>query len=210
LFSSRPLVVLRGLTGSGKTDVLHELRPLGVQVLDLEGLAGHRGSAFGGLGLPPQPTHHEFQRRLADAWHAFATDRVVVCEQEAAYLGSVSIPDALQRRIADAPWIELVATFDARVARTLHLHAGVSRDELVAAVGRLAARLGADAAVRAQASITGGDLRAAVAMLLPYYDAAYTHQLARLSAPIGVIDVADVPDAAARVARILGDCGHAG
>ncbi|MFN7899561.1 MAG: tRNA 2-selenouridine(34) synthase MnmH, partial [Synechococcaceae cyanobacterium] len=67
-----PLRLLGGRTGTGKTALLLALRQRGVAVLDLEGLAHHRGSSFGGLGLPPQPSSEHYENRLATGLQAMA------------------------------------------------------------------------------------------------------------------------------------------
>lgn len=200
----RGLVVLRGPTGVGKTDVLRALAGAGAQVLDLEALAGHRGSAFGGLGLPPQPSHAAFQARLAAACAALDPARAAVCEDEAAYLGSVGVPLALQALLRDAPWIELSAPIAARIARTRALHADVPDDALVAAADRLGRRLGADAVRAVQAHIRAGDRDAAISALLLYYDRAYAHRRTQVAhPPRAAVDAASIPDAAAAIARAI-------
>ena len=75
------LVLIEGRTGSGKTEVLQRLPTLGVQVLDLEALAGHRGSVFGGLGAP-QPSQKMFESRLLGALEALDPARPIVVEAE--------------------------------------------------------------------------------------------------------------------------------
>lgn len=199
------LVVLRGPTGVGKTDVLRALVGAGVQGLDLEALAGHRGSAFGGLGLPAQPSHAAFQARLAAACAALDPARPVVCEDEAAYLGSVGVPPALQHRLRDAPWIELAAPLATRIARTRALHAGVGDDALVAAAERLRRRLGAAEVEAVQARVRAGDRDGAIAALLPYYDRAYAHRRAGVAhPPLARIDAGSIADAAGAIARLIG------
>ena len=64
---SYPFVVIGGYTGSGKSEILRELSKIGEQVIDLESLANHKGSAFGGLMMPPQPTTEQFQNDLFEA-----------------------------------------------------------------------------------------------------------------------------------------------
>ena len=81
----RNVITLSGLSGSGKTQILLALRDAGEQVLDLEGLANHRGSAFGGIGLPPQPTVEQFENELFLEWRSFDRDRPVWIESESQF-----------------------------------------------------------------------------------------------------------------------------
>jgi tRNA 2-selenouridine synthase len=62
-----PIQILGGYTGSGKTEVLKALAKKSECVIDLEGLAGHKGSAFGNMGLPAQPSQEMFENKLAQA-----------------------------------------------------------------------------------------------------------------------------------------------
>ena len=196
----RALVVLRGPTGAGKTAVLAALAARGAQVLDLEALAGHRGSAFGGLGLPAQPSHDEFQRLVAARWRACVADRVVLCEHESRYLGSVGLPDALELRIVAAAWLDLVATDAERVARIVAGYAAITTDELYGAVRRLRTRLGTRAARTVEVALRDGRRDDSVRALLPYYDRAYAHQRAELGPPLATIAA---PDDDARAAAVL-------
>lgn len=98
----RPLRVLGGLTGSGKTEVLHALRDRGEQVVDLEGRANHRGSVFGGLGRGDQPTQQQFENDLALQWRALAPHRPVWIEDESRRIGDVGVPGALFNQMQQA------------------------------------------------------------------------------------------------------------
>ena len=69
----RRVIILGGLTGSGKTRLLIELHRAGEQIIDLERLASHRGSAFGGINEPPQPTVEQFENDLFDQWRVLDT-----------------------------------------------------------------------------------------------------------------------------------------
>jgi tRNA 2-selenouridine synthase len=87
--------VLAGLTGCGKTRLLHALEREGNQVLDLEGLAAHRGSLLGAVPGEPQPSQKTFDSRLLDKLRAFDAARPVWVEAESKKVGNVQLPPAL-------------------------------------------------------------------------------------------------------------------
>jgi len=101
------LVLLDGNTGSGKTELLTRLADRGLQILDLEGLAGHRGSLFGGLAGRPQPSQKLFESRLLLALEALDSARPVVVEAESSKIGDRMVPPSLWRVMQSAPRIEL-------------------------------------------------------------------------------------------------------
>jgi tRNA 2-selenouridine synthase len=145
-------------------------------VLDLEALASHRGSAFGGIGLPPQPSHAQFQEAVRAGLEDADPDRVLWVEDEGPFIGSVGVPLELQRAIAAAPVIELGAPFPVRVDRLTATYGAADPDVLVAALERSRRRLGTPSAERATWLVRRGDVRGAVALVLSYYDAAYRHR----------------------------------
>ena len=75
LAQPKPIITLGGMTGTGKTALLYVLQQKGEQILDLEGIAHHRGSSYGALGLPPQPTQEQFANDLAIGWAQLDADR---------------------------------------------------------------------------------------------------------------------------------------
>jgi tRNA 2-selenouridine synthase len=170
-------VVVGGLAGAGKTELLRALEGAGEQVLDLEGLACHRGSAFGAIGLAPQPTHSEFARRVEERLAAADPSRPLWVEDEGPFIGSVGVPEHLQRAMAAAPVVELRRLLADRVERLAAIYGGAEPAELLAALARMRGRLGAAAGDRAAALVRSGDVRAAVALVLPYYDATYAHRM---------------------------------
>ena len=91
--------VLAGRTGSGKTRLLQALAAAGAQVLDLEGLALHRGSILGGLPGQPQPTQKQFDNKLWQAMRLLDASRPVFVESESKKIGRVQLPDALVERL---------------------------------------------------------------------------------------------------------------
>lgn len=177
------LIVIGGLAGSGKTELLHALRELGEQILDLEDLAVHSGSAFGHLGRPAQPSHERFQARVAAAMHAADRTRPVWVEDEGPFLGSVGLPRHLQEAIATAPVLELVVPRAERVERLRATYGGHPADELVTALKRISPRLGRSASARVLEAVQAGHMRAAIETLLPYYDDSYTHRVAAYCRP---------------------------
>lgn len=108
--------VICGMTGSGKTRVLHELALQGEQVLDLEGLANHRGSVLGGDPLEPQPTQKGFETRLWNALRSMNPTRPICVESESKKVGGVHVPDLLMERIRHGECVEIRASNATRVA----------------------------------------------------------------------------------------------
>ena len=95
-----PLIVLHGMTGSGKTELLTKVNRDQFSVIDLEGIACHRGSAFGALGLREQPPQKWFETLLWDAFRRCPADRVILLEGESRRIGRLSLPGGLHERMA--------------------------------------------------------------------------------------------------------------
>lgn len=174
-----PLRLLGGRTGTGKTDLLLALARRGVAVVDLEGLAHHRGSSFGGLGLPPQPSTEHYENRLAAALESLAAAPEIWLEAESAQVGRCRIPAALWRRMQQAPVLEVRRPLAERLDRLVALYGVQDPQELAEATERIARRLGPERTAIALAAIGRGDWRAACAAMLDYYDRCYDHELDR-------------------------------
>ncbi len=182
------ILLLTGLAGSGKTALLRALAAAGEQVLDLEALASHRGSAFGGMGLGPQPSHAQFQRAVR-AVVAFADPRLPLwVEDEGDYIGSVGLPAQLVAAMRTAPRVELIADVVARRQRIVATYRGCPLEEWLLAVDRVAPRMGRSAS-QVRAALLAGDVVAAVDLLLTYYDRGYANRSRPLTGPVlGTID----------------------
>ena len=98
-----PVLILGGKTGSGKTDMLRVLAQKGQQIIDLEGLARHKGSVFGGLGQPLQPSQQQFENELGLCWRDLRRDRPVWLEDESRSIGQVVIPQDILTQMTTAP-----------------------------------------------------------------------------------------------------------
>ena len=120
--------LLCGPTGSGKTRVLHALGVMGEQVLDLEGLAAHRGSVLGDMPGRSQPTQKGFETALAQALAGFDVSRPVWVEAESRRIGRLSLPDALLHRMRESPVIEIRVSLQARLAHLLEEYAWLGDD----------------------------------------------------------------------------------
>lgn len=173
------LQILAGATGSGKTEVLHCLREAGEQVVDLEGLANHRGSAFGAIGLPAQPTTEQFENELFTALRALDPLRTVWLEDESRNIGRVVIPGALFTRMGSAPSTFIHMGIEHRRRRLEREYAILPRGELVQSVMRIERRLGGDRAREIVRMIEAGALGDAIAGVLGYYDRQYLHAFNR-------------------------------
>lgn len=178
------IYVLGGMTGSGKTEILAELARLGHQVVDLEGLARHRGSAFGGIGQGPQPRTEMFENLLAGEWDRLDFSRPVWIEDEDRRIGNVALDPVFFAGLQSGLLfvIELPAAF--RVRRLVHLYAeGDHKEELAAAVMRLEKRLGHEACRVCIEAVRAENYTLAVQLILRYYDKAYSRQLDRRGEP---------------------------
>jgi tRNA 2-selenouridine synthase len=109
-------VILNGFTGAGKTLILKSLARSGEQVLDLEGLACHKGSVFGGDRESPQPPQKRFESLLYDQLSQFDPSRPVFLEAESAKIGRLNLPNPLWQRMKTAPVIEISSPLAARAA----------------------------------------------------------------------------------------------
>ncbi|OGX87200.1 tRNA 2-selenouridine(34) synthase MnmH [Hymenobacter glacialis] len=173
--------VLGGLTGSGKTDVLHALAaaPHAQPVLDLEGLANHKGSAFGAIGQPAQPTQEQFENNLAAAIAALPPNVPVWVEDESRQIGRLTIPPALFAQLRSAPRWVLEVPRAARVTKLAAEYGAEDPIELAASIERIQKRLGGLATQQALAAVEAGDFPLMVELVLDYYDKTYTYGLAQ-------------------------------
>jgi tRNA 2-selenouridine synthase len=122
------LVLIDGGTGTAKTALLQQLAAQGAQVLDLEGLAAHRGSLFGMIDTA-QPAQKLFETRLAAALNALAPDRITFVEAESSKIGDRIIPPSLWSLMIDAPRIHITAPLEARSHFLCSAYADLTQDK---------------------------------------------------------------------------------
>jgi tRNA 2-selenouridine synthase len=204
-FAQTETLVISGLTGCGKTDLLHALLkvvPQDVLALDLEGLANHRGSAFGGFPAG-QPAQQTFENDLAATVH-LAAPRMTLLEDEARFVGRVEVPEYIFTKIRQSPVVILEATQAERVARIvreyviepteLSSRAAVYED-LEAKINKLAKRLGGVRMAECLEALACADHEErwfsvdahtpwVDVLLRHYYDKFYNRTVTRLARPV--------------------------
>jgi len=171
--------LLGGRTGSGKTDLLLALQQRGVAVLDLEGLAHHRGSSFGNLGLPPQPSNEHYENRIAAVLAAARGAGQIWVEAESAQVGRCRVPAGLWRQMQNAPLLEIRRPLAERLRQLVAVYGVQDPQELAEATRRISRRLGPQRTATALEAIERGDWTAACQQMLDYYDRCYDHELDR-------------------------------
>lgn len=168
------LLVLGGKTGSGKTEVLHEMKKAGEQVIDLEALAHHRGSAFGALGRPAQPTTEQFENNLALELLQINRKKILWLENESSKIGGVKIPDGIYNKIRATTVVEIEIPLDKRIENIARDYAAFPKDKLAEATKRIEKKLGNKNMNDGLNYLNENDFYNWIKILLDYYDKAYT------------------------------------
>ena len=183
------IVLLGGMTGTAKTDILHALAAQGEQTLDLEGYANHRGSSYGAVCLPPQPSTEHFENLIATEWATFDDQRPVWVEAESRREGACRVPAELFEQMESAFALEITRPVSERLALLVDIYGQADPEELVAATERIRKRLGGERTQAAIAHIRAGDIASAVTITLDYYDRTYRYGLEKRDRPVPEVDV---------------------
>ncbi len=197
-----PLVILSGMTGSGKTELLHMLRRRGEQVLDLEGLAGHRGSAFGAIDGLAQPTTEQFENEINAQLQTFTCDRPIWVEDESRRIGRATINEAFYQQMRIAPAVQIDVPREQRVERLCTDYGSEAPEKLATAVANISKRLGGEKTRTTLQAIASGDISAAAHAILDYYDQTYLFGLTQRDQQRIVI-LTPTPDRPGEIARAL-------
>lgn len=169
--------ILGGYTGSGKTVLLEELVKRKQQVIDLEALANHKGSAFGALGRGPQPSQEMFENMLAMKLAAVQPDRPVWIEDESRRIGNLNIPADLWSAMRASPVFFLDIPAEARLQHILSEYGKFKKEDLVSTIMRIRKRLGGLATRDAINYLLDDNVEECFRILLRYYDKFYGHGL---------------------------------
>jgi tRNA 2-selenouridine synthase len=168
-----PFIVIGGLTGSGKTAALKSLAEMGEQVLDLEALAHHKGSAFGNLGEKNQHSTEHFENKICSELYSLDMNRTIWIEDESRSIGRNILPVGIYKQIRSAPVVFLDIPRGDRVDRLVEEYAVFSMEELSESIQKISQRLGGDITRKASEAVTRGDYKLTAEMVLQYYDKTY-------------------------------------
>lgn len=178
-----PLIVIGGKTGSGKTKILHELAIQGEQIIDLEGLANHKGSAFGFIGEPNQPSTEQFENNLFDYIQHLDHSKRVWIENENRGIGSIYLPATFWQQLKKSPLLNIEIPLASRVQNLIQDYTVVDADALKEGFYKIRKRLGGVRYQRAIQHIEAKELSAAATIALDYYDKTYQYMLETNTTP---------------------------
>lgn len=170
--------ILGGYTGSGKTELLKALKENGETIIDLEGIARHKGSAFGSIGMPKQPTQEMFENMLSVELRRILEIPPLVgggawLEDESQRIGLVNIPGDLWKNMRQSPVYFLDIPFEKRLRHITEEYGKLDRQPLIDAIGRIKEKLGGQNAKTAIQLLEEGNTLESFRILLKYYDKFY-------------------------------------
>ncbi|MAW79489.1 MAG: tRNA 2-selenouridine(34) synthase MnmH [Parvularcula sp.] len=189
-----PVVLLDGQTGVAKSDILRAAKKEGVQILDLEALARHRGSVFGGYDNDPQPEQKYFETLLFDRLRQLDLTKPILVEAESNRIGRCEVPQRLWTAMRDAPRITITAPLEARADYLLTAYPDITGDKAaaLAAVERLKPFHSKETIAEWSALAENAQWRALAADLMrAHYDPAYerSRQRGRCGAPLAAFSL---------------------
>ncbi|MEO6830680.1 MAG: tRNA 2-selenouridine(34) synthase MnmH [Chitinophagaceae bacterium] len=200
-----PFVIVGGNTGSGKTLTLHELKKKGFPVLDLEGIACHKGSAFGSIPGVEQPGQEQFENNLNHALREFdflPKEQSIFVEDESQRIGSVNLPASIYQSVRNGKQFYLDIPFEARLDFILEDYQSIKAPELVASIMRIKKRLGPLETKSAINFLLEEEKRNCFKILLEYYDKHYGKSMLARAIPLHKIP-AETVTPIANAAKII-------
>lgn len=175
---SLKLIVIGGMTGAGKTRVIEALESKGKQVIHLERLARHKGSVFGGIGMPVQPATEQFENDLFTRISQIDVADPVYIEDESVAIGRVFIPQPFFKQMCSAVYLNLIVPTGRRVKNLTEEYAKSRKEDLIKGVKRIERRLGLANAAKVSRYVNNGEMTKAIELVLHYYDKVYTRSMA--------------------------------
>jgi tRNA 2-selenouridine synthase len=173
------LQVLGGMTGSGKTKILQELKAAGQQVIDLEDIAQHQGSSYGTMNKMVQPTQEQFENNLGSQLHTLDPRKMTWIEDESSSIGKCILPRPLWNRMLAANLLDLAVPLEHRVASLVKEYGSLDKTFLIECTERIKKRLGPEQARHAVVAINENRMEDFIRLALGYYDKTYRTGLAK-------------------------------
>jgi tRNA 2-selenouridine synthase len=171
------ICVLGGYTGSGKTHILNCLNEMGEQIIDLEGLANHKGSAFGGIGNDKQPTTEQFENNLFWNWKDLDYTKTIWVEDESHRIGCVNIPMPFYENMKRNPLLFVEIPKEERIKHLVNEYAACPKKDLIVSIERITKRLGGNNTEIAIQCIHENNFAEVANLSLGYYDKYYLRGL---------------------------------
>jgi tRNA 2-selenouridine synthase len=172
----KKMILIGGKTGSGKTDILHELQKLDHPVVDIEGLAHHKGSAFGAINEDRQNPQQVFENELYQSFTEKKSTKAYVLEDESQSIGYNRIPQPLWQQMKNAPIIKINIPFDLRVQKLVEDYSTTDTDALKSCVMRISQQLGPLNTKLCIMHLDKGQLEDVARISLSYYDKSYEYK----------------------------------
>ncbi len=169
--------IISGYTGSGKSEILRELKKQGEQIIDLEALANHKGSAFGGLLMPAQPTTEQFQNELFEEIAGLDLGKRIWIEDESLSVGKIYLPEPFWRVMCNSPMVKIEVSRAVRVERLVKEYGPADQEDFLKAMTHITKKLGGQHFNAAKKKLVEGDMASTIDILLNYYDKTYLHGL---------------------------------
>jgi tRNA 2-selenouridine synthase len=170
-------ILLTGYTGSGKSEVLRKLEEKGEQVLDLEKMASHKGSAFGGLMMPSQPTTEQFQNELYEKILTLDLNKRIWVEDESIAIGKIFLPSDFWQTMHQSPLVQMEVSKEVRIQRLVNEYGNSDKEEFLEIMGKITRKLGGQNYIEAKQKLLIGDMASTIEILLTYYDKAYKQSI---------------------------------
>jgi tRNA 2-selenouridine synthase len=165
--------LIGGMTGSGKTKILHELKHLGEQIIDLEDLAAHQGSAYGSMNKLVQPTQEQFENNFANSLSKLDAGKKIWVEDESINIGRCQIPKPFWNQMQDSLLVDLQVPVDLRVDSLVKEYGTLDHDFLIDSTEKIRKRLGPEQCKLAVAAIKENRMADFIRQVLVYYDKTY-------------------------------------
>ncbi len=196
------LVIIGGKTGVGKTEILKLLKQKGDSVIDLEGLANHKGSAYGGIEMPAQPTQEMFENKLAMELYLHQNNNYILVESESKLIGKCLLPTIFHQQFLTSFYIVIEIDEQVRLTRILNEYGTLPKDQLALSTIKISKRLGPQHAKQAIEYLELGEIEKWLAIIVVYYDKKYTGAIDSHTPELLIVQTFDWKNTAASLTKL--------
>ncbi len=184
------LLVLSGMTGSGKTDILLEMEKIGLQVVDLEGFADHRGSAFGGIGKNPETSNEKYENIIFNKMMNFDLSIPIWIEDESRNVGKVLVPPPIYNKMENSYRYVIELSREIRAERLAIDYTAYGNETILESLDIIKKRLSERYPAIVE-YVKNGQYKEAAILILPYYDKAYSKGISRRTDDMCTIELTE-------------------